>query len=105
MACNLAIAGVTGAVGQEFLKILDERDFPFDSLKVLASSRSAGKKIEFKGREYIIEEMTKNSFKGVDIALFSAGGARSKEFAPAAAQAGAVVVDNTSAFRMDPDVP
>jgi len=105
MACNLAIAGVTGAVGQEFLKILDERDFPFDSLKVLASSRSAGKKIEFKGREYIIEEMTKNSFKSVDIALFSAGGARSKEFAPAAAQAGAVVVDNTSAFRMDPDVP
>jgi aspartate-semialdehyde dehydrogenase len=105
MACNLAIAGVTGAVGQEFLKILEERDFPFDSLKVLASSRSAGKKIEFKGREYIVEEMTKNSFKGVDIALFSAGGARSKEFAPAAAQAGAVVVDNTSAFRMDPNVP
>ncbi|MHC4636397.1 MAG: aspartate-semialdehyde dehydrogenase [Planctomycetota bacterium] len=105
MGCNLAIAGVTGAVGQEFLSILEERDFPFDSLKMLASSRSAGKKIKFKGREYIVEELTKNSFKGIDIALFSAGGARSKEFAPAAVEAGAVVVDNSSAFRMDPDVP
>ena len=105
MGPNLAIAGVTGAVGQEFLKILEEREFLFDSLKVLASSRSAGKKIEFKGKQYIIEELTKNSFNRVDIALFSAGGARSKEFAPAAVEAGAVVVDNTSAFRMDPDVP
>jgi len=105
MGPNLAIAGVTGAVGQEFLKILEERQFPFDSLKVLASSRSAGKKTEFKGKQYIIEELTKNSFNRVDIALFSAGGARSKEFAPAAVEAGAVVVDNTSAFRMDPDVP
>ena len=105
MACNLAIAGVTGAVGQEFLKILEQRDFPFDSLKVLASSRSAGKKIEFKGREYIVEELTKNSFGRIDILLSSAGAARSKEFAPAAVEAGAVVVDNTSAFRMDPDVP
>jgi aspartate-semialdehyde dehydrogenase len=105
MGCNLAIAGVTGAVGQEFLKILHERDFPFDSLKVLASSRSKGKKIEFKGKEYIVEELTKKSFNRIDIALFSAGGARSKEFAPVAAQAGVVVVDNSSAFRMDPDVP
>ncbi len=105
MGCNLAIAGVTGAVGQEFLKILQERDFSFDSLKMLASSRSAGKKIEFKGKQYVVEELTKDSFGRVDIALFSAGGARSKEFAPAAAKAGAVVVDNTSAFRMDPDVP
>jgi aspartate-semialdehyde dehydrogenase len=105
MGCNLAIAGVTGAVGQEFLKILEERDFPFDSLKVLASSRSAGKKIEFKRKEYIVEELSKNSFHKIDIALFSAGGARSKEFAPAAAEAGAVVVDNSSAFRMDPEVP
>ncbi|MHC4708068.1 MAG: aspartate-semialdehyde dehydrogenase, partial [Planctomycetota bacterium] len=105
MGCNLAIAGVTGAVGQEFLRILEQRDFPFDSLKVLASSRSAGKKIEFKRKEYIVEELTKDSFSGVDIALFSAGGARSKEFAPPAAKAGAVVVDNSSAFRMDPDVP
>jgi aspartate-semialdehyde dehydrogenase len=105
MGCNLAIAGVTGAVGQEFLSILQQRDFPFDSLKVLASIRSAGKKINFKGKEYTVEELTKDSFVGIDIALFSAGGARSKEFAPAAVEAGAVVVDNSSAFRMDPDVP
>jgi aspartate-semialdehyde dehydrogenase len=105
MGCSLAIAGVTGAVGQEFLKILDERDFPFDSLKVLASSRSAGKKIEFKSKEYIVEELTKDSFARVDIALFSAGASRSREFAPAAVGAGAVVVDNSSAFRMDADVP
>jgi len=105
MACNLAIAGVTGAVGQEFVKILEQRDFPFDSLKVLASSRSTGRKITCKRKEYIVEELTKDSFKGIDIALFSAGGDRSKEFAPAAVKAGAVVVDNSSAFRMDPDVP
>lgn len=105
MGCNLAIAGVTGAVGQEFLSILEERDFPFDSLKMLASSRSAGKKIEFKGKTYIVEELTKNSFDRIDIALFSAGASRSKEFGPAAVDAGAVVVDNSSAFRMDPDVP
>ncbi|MFZ2145708.1 MAG: aspartate-semialdehyde dehydrogenase [Sedimentisphaerales bacterium] len=105
MGCNLAIAGVTGAVGQEFLRIIEERDFPFDSLRVLASSRSASKKIKFKGKEYVVEELTKNSFGRVDIALFSAGAARSKEFAPAAVEAGTVVVDNSSAFRMDPDVP
>ena len=105
MGCKLAIAGVTGAVGQEFLKILEEREFAFDSLKMLASSRSAGKSITFKGKEYIIEELTKNSFEGIDIALFSAGGARSKEFAPAAVEAGAIVVDNSSAFRMDVGVP
>lgn len=105
MGCNLAIAGVTGAVGQEFLQILEERDFPFDRLKMLASSRSAGKKIKFKSKEYIVEELTKNSFSRIDIALFSAGAARSKEFAPAAVEAGTVVVDNSSAFRMDPDVP
>lgn len=105
MGCNLAIAGVTGAVGQEFLKIIEERDFPFDSIKMLASIRSAGKKIEFKQKQYIIEELTEKSFKGIDIALFSAGGDRSKQFAPAAAEAGTVVVDNSSAFRMDPNVP
>ena len=105
MGCNLAIAGVTGAVGQEFLRILEQRDFPFDSLKLLASSRSAGKKIEFKGKTYTVEEMTKDSFKGIDIALFSAGGSRSKEFGPAAVAAGAVVVDNSSAFRMDANTP
>ena len=105
MGCNLAIAGVTGAVGQEFLAILEERDFPFDSLKMLASNRSAGKTIEFKGKEYIVRELTENSFDGIDIALFSAGGSRSKQFAPAAVKAGAVVIDNSSAFRMDPDTP
>jgi aspartate-semialdehyde dehydrogenase len=105
MGCNVAIAGVTGAVGQEFLKILEERDFPFDSLKVLASSRSAGKTIQFKGKEYIVEQLSEKSFDRVDIALFSAGADRSKTFAPAAVKSGAVVVDNSSAFRMDPKVP
>jgi len=105
MGCNLAIAGVTGAVGQEFLDILRERDFPFDSLKMLASSRSTGKKIEFKGKQYVVEELTKDSFARIDIALFSAGASRSREFAPPAVEAGAVVVDNSSAFRMDPEVP
>jgi len=105
MGCNLAIAGVTGAVGQEFLEIIDEREFPFDSLKMLASSRSAGRKIKFKGKEYTVEELTTDSFDGVDIALFSAGGARSRKFAPAAVRSGTVVVDNSSAFRMDPETP
>jgi len=105
MAKNIAVAGVTGAVGQEFLTILEQRDFPFDSIKMLASSRSAGKKIQFKNKEYIVEEMTENSFEGIDIALFSAGGARSKQFADAVVKAGAVMVDNSSAFRMNPDVP
>ncbi len=105
MGVNLAIAGVTGAVGQELLGILEQRDFPFASLKMLASSRSAGKKIEFKGKVYTVEELTENSFDRIDIALFSAGGGRSKQFAAAAVKAGAVVIDNSSAFRMDPDVP
>ena len=105
MGINLAIAGVTGAVGQEFLKILEQRDFPFDSLKMLASHRSAGKSIIFKGKEYTVEELTEKSFDGINIALFSAGGGRSKQFAPAAVNAGAVVVDNSSAFRMAPEVP
>ena len=105
MGCNLAIAGVTGAVGQEFLRILEQRNFPFDTLKMLASSRSAGKKIDFKGKQYTVEELTENSFEGVNIALFSAGGSQSKKFAAAAVKAGAVVVDNSSAFRMDADTP
>jgi aspartate-semialdehyde dehydrogenase len=105
MGCSLAIAGVTGAVGQEFLAVLERRDFPFDSLRVLASSRSAGKTIRFKGKEYTVEEMKNNSFRGIDIALFSAGASRSREFASAAVESGAVVVDNSSAFRMDPKVP
>ena len=101
---NVAILGATGAVGQEFLKLIEERDFPFAELKLLASKRSAGKKINFMGKEYTVEEATNDSFDGVQIALF-AGGAASKEFAPAAVKAGAVVIDNSSAFRMDKDVP
>ncbi len=105
MGCSVAVAGVTGAVGQEFLSIIEERNFPFTSFKMLASSRSAGKKIPFKGKEYTVEQMTTDSFKGIDIALFSAGASRSREFAPAAVKAGAIVVDNSSAYRMDPEVP
>ncbi len=101
---NVAILGATGAVGQEFLHLIEERNFPFANLKLLASKRSAGKKIQFKGEEYTVEEATDDSFRDVEIALF-AGGAASKAFAPAAVKAGAVVIDNSSAFRMDPDVP
>ena len=104
-APNVAIAGVTGAVGQEFLALLAERDFPIGDLKMLASSRSAGKTIDFKGKTYTVEELTEDSFKGVDLALFSAGGSQSKKFAPAASDAGATVVDNSSAFRMTDGVP
>lgn len=105
MGLNLAIAGVTGAVGQEFLRIIEERDFPFDSIRMLASKRSVGKKVELKGKEYLVEEMTHDSFERVNIALFSAGASRSREFCPSAVKAGAVVVDNSSAYRMDPEVP
>ncbi len=105
MAPNVAVVGVTGAVGQEFLSILEQRKFPFKTLRVLASSRSAGKKVPFKGKQYTVEELTQDSFKGIEIALFSAGASRSREFASAAVKAGAVVVDNSSAFRMDPQVP
>ena len=101
---NTAIIGATGAVGQEFLKLIEERKFPFGELKMLASSRSAGKKINFMGKEYTVEETTEKSFDGVQFALF-AGGAASKLFAPAAVKAGAVVIDNSSNFRMDPEVP
>ena len=101
---NVAILGATGAVGQEFLDLIEERNFPFAELKLLASKRSAGKKINFMGKEYTVEEATNDSFENVQIALF-AGGAASKTFAPAAVKAGAVVIDNSSAFRMDPEVP
>ncbi len=101
---NVAILGATGAVGQEFLDLIAERNFPFAELRLLASSRSAGKKIDYLGKTYTIEEATENSFKGIDIALF-AGGSISKDLAPHAVKAGAVVVDNSSAFRMDKDVP
>jgi len=102
---NVAIAGATGAVGTEFIRLLEERPFPLGELKLLASKRSVGKKLCCRGREYEIEELTTESFEGVDIAFFSAGGGRSKEFAPSAVAAGAVVIDNSSAFRMDPEVP
>jgi aspartate-semialdehyde dehydrogenase len=105
VAVNVAVVGVTGAVGQEFLKVLAERNFPIKNLKLLASARSAGKTIDYQGTAYTIEELTKESFKDVQIALFSAGGSISKEFAPAAVAAGAVVVDNSSAFRLKEGVP
>jgi len=105
MSVNVAIVGATGAVGQEFLNILAERKFPIKGLRLLASARSAGKNVEFAGKMYAIEELTKDSFEGVEIAFFSAGGSISKEFAPPAVAAGAVVVDNTSAFRMKDGVP
>jgi aspartate-semialdehyde dehydrogenase len=101
----VAIVGATGAVGVEFLKLIEDRKFPYSTLKLLASAKSAGKKVPFKGGELVVEELTEASFKGVDIALFSAGGSISKKFGPIAVQAGAVVVDNSSAFRMDPTVP
>lgn len=104
-AYNVAVVGATGAVGDTFLKILEERNFPIAELKLLASARSVGKKLHFKGKEYGVEELTHNSFCGTDIALFSAGGSRSLEFAPSAVKAGAVVIDNSSAFRMDSNVP
>ena len=99
------IAGVTGAVGAEFIATMDRRKFPVRALKALASSRSAGKTLDFRGRRIVIEELTERSFDEVDIALFSAGGAIARKFAPIAVKAGAVVVDNSSAFRMDPNVP
>ena len=101
----VAIVGATGAVGVEFLKLLAERDFPLAELRLLASPRSAGKTMKFNGTELKIEALTAESFRGVDIALFSAGGGISREFAPVAVRHGAVVVDNSSAFRMDADVP
>ena len=102
---NVAVMGATGAVGQVFLELLDERDFPLNELRLLASARSAGKTVPFKGDTLTIQELTADSFAGVDIVLSSAGGSVSKQYVPHALEAGAVVVDNTSAFRMDPDVP
>jgi len=102
---HVAIVGATGAVGVEMLLCLEQRNFPLGGLKLLASARSAGKRMNFRGKEIVVEELTHESFNDVDIALFSAGGGISKEFGPSAAAAGAVVIDNSSAFRMDPDVP
>src|SRR3981081_1155806 len=101
----VAIAGVTGAVGAEFIATMDKRAFRVGKLKALASARSAGKTIDFRGQKVAIEEINEDSFEGVDIALFSASGDISRKFAPIAVKAGAVVVDNSSAFRMDPNVP
>lgn len=102
---NVAIAGATGAVGQEMIEILEDRHFPVNELRLLASERSVGKELEFKGEKIKIQKLDENSFSDIDIALFSAGGSRSREFAPIAVEAGAIVVDNSSAFRMEEGVP
>jgi len=102
---NVAVVGATGLVGTQMIQCLEERNFPIQTIKFLASSRSAGKTLEFKGKKIIVEELKENSFKGMDIAIFSAGGSPSLHFAPFAAKDGCCVVDNSSAWRMDPDVP
>ncbi len=102
---HVAVVGATGAVGVEMIKTLERRNFPMSQLTLLASARSVGKKLTFRGQKLTVTELTRDSFKGIDIALFSAGGAISREFAPIAAKAGCVVVDNSSAFRMDEKVP
>ena len=102
---HVAVVGATGAVGVEMIETLEKRHFPVGKLTLLASARSVGKKLKFKGVEHTVTELTRDSFQGIDIALFSAGGSISKEFAPAAAQAGCVVIDNSSAFRQDDRVP
>ena len=101
---NIAILGATGAVGQEFIRLFKERNFPFSSLKLLASAKSAGKKLQVCGKDYVVEEATPESFEGIDIALF-AGGKISEVLAPEAVKRGAIVIDNSSTFRMDPKVP
>jgi len=102
---KVAVVGATGAVGNLMVKVLEERSFPVRELTLLASVRSLGKSLPFKGAEHPVYELREDSFKGIDVALFSAGGSVSKKFAPLAAQAGCVVIDNSSAFRMDPKVP
>src|SRR3954471_24035971 len=102
---HVAVVGATGAVGIEMIKTLEKRNFPLGKLTLLASARSAGKKLKFRKQDITVKELTKDSFTGIDIALFSAGGSISKEYAPIAAKAGCVVVDNSSAFRMDDNVP
>lgn len=102
---SVAVVGATGAVGRMMIRVLEERNFPISRIRFLASERSAGRRLPFKGEEVVVEKLDHDSFEGVEIALFSAGGDRSLEFAPSAARAGAVVIDNSSAWRMDPDVP
>lgn len=104
-AFSIAIVGASGAVGQEMLRVLERRHFPVSTLRLLASPRSAGRTLDFQGKPHRIEPLGEDSFVGIDFALFSAGGDISRQFAPLAVQAGAVVVDNSSAFRMDPTVP
>jgi aspartate-semialdehyde dehydrogenase len=102
---NVAVVGITGAVGQQIIRLLDERNFPVNKLKLLASQRSAGSKVTYQGREITVEEATPQSFEGIDIAFFSAGGDVSKQLVPHAVASGAVCIDNTSAYRMDPETP
>ncbi|HLH55616.1 MAG TPA: aspartate-semialdehyde dehydrogenase [Verrucomicrobiae bacterium] len=102
---HVAVVGATGAVGIEMLKTLEKRQFPVGKLTLLASARSVGKKLKFRNETHTVAELTRDSFEGIDIALFSAGGSIAKEYAPIAAQSGCVVIDNSSAFRMDPSVP
>ncbi|PLX31034.1 MAG: aspartate-semialdehyde dehydrogenase [Clostridiales bacterium] len=103
---NIAVVGATGMVGRTFLKVLEDRDFPYENLYLFASARSAGKSLVCKGKTYTVEELSESSFdRDIDIALFSAGGETSKKFAPIAASKGVTVVDNSSAWRMDPEVP
>lgn len=102
---NVAILGATGAVGTEFIRLLEEREFPVNTLRLLASPRSAGRRIAFRGEELVVEAVNENSFRGIDIALFCAGAGTSREWAPKAVESGAVVIDNSSAFRLDEGVP
>lgn len=102
---SVAVVGATGLVGRTMLRVLEERNFPVSSITLLASARSAGATLEFRGKQYTVQELTKNSFTGINIALFSAGGGASKEFAPVAAAAGCTVIDNSSAWRMHDLVP
>ena len=102
---NIAVAGATGAVGNQMITCLEERSFPIETIKLLASARSVGRNLDFKGESIAVEELTESSFKGVDVALFSAGGGISEKFAPLAAKDGCVAIDNSSVWRMDPEVP
>ncbi|PKN60328.1 MAG: aspartate-semialdehyde dehydrogenase, partial [Deltaproteobacteria bacterium HGW-Deltaproteobacteria-11] len=102
---SVAVVGATGAVGNEMIRVLEQRDFPVGQLKLLASARSLGKSLEYRGKSVKVEVLNEDSFDGVQVGLFSAGGSISEKFAPIAARSGCVVIDNTSAFRMDPEIP
>src|SRR3972149_2794162 len=102
---NVAVVGATGMVGRAFISILEERNFPVNEIRLLASKRTAGQKLIFQGHEITVQELTKDSFRNIDIALFSAGAGVSREFSPIAAESGATVIDNSSAFRMEKNVP